>query len=669
MPSSSPTTYADHAESTRLRLTFLALLILSLFILLLARLWYLQVMAGHEFVELAEGNAVRTVTLDAPRGIITDRNGEPLVVNEYIYVVGVQPTELGEDEDAVVADLASLLGMTAEEVWEEIETSRVSPLRPRPVATDVPEDIVLYLWENGSTRYPGVYAELVPLRAYPQRQTAAHVLGYLGEISEADLEAELFEDYRSGDVIGAAGIERSYEATLRGTDGLRRFEIDPAGEIIRQIDEVQPTPGDDVVLTLDLGVQRATEQALMRGIEVARQTPDERDIDDFLRAHGGAAVVLEVETGEVVAIASYPTFDPVQFVGGVSEAYFADITDPENRFPLLNRAIQSSFPPGSVWKIVTAATALERGYASAGSRLPCPAAWEWNEQVYRNWEEEDAGDLTMAESLKQSCNTVYYELARRIWNDEEAAEFDREILSETASQWGFGEPSGIDLPSERGGVVPGREWKRNFWEQARDSYCAQAATADADTYAEAVYTELCSELGAVWRGGDAVNMSTGQGDVQTTPLQIAHAYATLANEGVRVRPRLGLATVDADGETREVPTEVIDDLDFSDTTVREIVNGLVGVTQPGGTAVSVFGDFGPPIAAKTGTAEFGQNRQPYAWFAGYNLEEVDGRRYAVAVVVEEGGSGGETAAPIARRIFEVLLGTDITPIELGEVTD
>jgi penicillin-binding protein 2 len=666
---------ADQAESTRLRLTFLAILVVSLFVLLFARLWYLQVMAGAEFAGLAEGNAVSTVRLEAPRGQILDRNGEILVENRYAFVVGVQPSELPSDEeaaDAVIADLADLLGDDPDTIQNRIDTSRVSPLRPRPVAVDVPEEIILYIWENQSTRYPGVYAELLPQRVYPHGDLAAHVLGYLTEISAKDLETERFADYRAGDIIGRAGVESTYDATLRGSEGLRRLEVDPRGDVIRQLDEVLPTPGADLKLTLDIEVQRAAEEALRLGIEEARRTPDDRGIAETLEAPAGSVVVMDVDTGEVYAIASYPAYRPEEFVGGVSHAYFDELMDPENNHPLINRAIESSYPPGSVYKIVSATAALEHGYVTPNATLPCPARWNWNETVFRNWRSYDSGNITMAQSLVESCNTVYYELARRMWNDEESRGGRDEVLPEAGRQWGFGGRQGIDLPGETSGVVPGREWKRAFWETAREGYCASAAKAEEGSYAHLLYTELCSEQGARWRGGDAVNMSTGQGDVQTTPLQVANAYAAVANGGTLYRPHVALEFVHRDGTVEAIGDTVIGDIGASDSTLGVLRDGLRGVTTRG-TASSVFADLPATIAGKTGTAEFGKSRQPYAWFAGYNVEPADTgdgeRRYSVVAVVEEGGGGSQTAAPIVRRVFEELLGLQTTEVEAGEPTE
>lgn len=666
----------EQAESTRLRLTFLALLVASLFVLLFARLWYLQVMAGVEYASLAEGNAVQTVRLEAPRGRILDRDGEVLVDNRYAFVVGVQPAELPDDDveaDAVISDLADLLGLEAGQILDRIENSRVSPVRPRPVAVDVPEEIILYIWENQSTRYPGVYAELLPRRVYPQGETAAHVLGYLGEIDQEQLNSGAYEGYRAGDIIGRAGVELTYESVLRGAEGLRRLEVRPNGDVIRQLDEVLPTPGSDLRLTLDLDVQRTAEEALRLGIEEARRTPDEREIAPTLEAPAGAVVVVDAGSGELHALVSFPAYDPAEFVGGVSRSYFAELMDPENNQPLINRAIESSYPPGSVYKIVSASAALERGYVGPTSQLPCPSTWYWNETPFRNWRSFDSGSLTMAQSLIESCNTVYYELARRMWNDEQARGGEDEVLAEEGREWGFGRRLGIDLPGEAAGVVPGREWKRSFWERHRETYCASAANAEPGTRAYDILTELCSEEGAKWRGGDAVNMSTGQGDVQTSPLQIATAYGAVANGGILHRPHVGLEVRQRDGTTELISPEPVGALSIADSTLAVLRSGLRGVTSVG-TASSVFADMPVTIAGKTGTAEFGKSRQPYAWFAGYNVEpadapDADAKHYVVVAFVEEGGGGSQTAAPIVRRVFEEILDLEVTDVRAGEATE
>ncbi|CAN5322820.1 penicillin-binding protein 2 [soil metagenome] len=672
---------ADQAESTGLRLTFLALLVVSLFVLLFARLWYLQIMAGERFQAQATGNAVRTVTLDAPRGKILDRDGETIVRNRYAPVVSVMPDEMGDRQAEIYADLADLLAMTPEQIADRAESRQSGPFRPRPIAVDVPPDVISYIHENSSNRYPGVYAETLPLRDYPNGTAATHLLGYLGEISEDELADERYSGYQPGTLIGRTGIEHTYQSALRGTDGERRLEVDAVGNVLRDLGDRAPVAGSDVRLSIDLDAQRLAEEALVEGIETAR------GVDDVggegpgrggkFEAPAGAVVVLDPNNGQVVAMASYPTFDPESFVGGISQDELDALLDPDAAFPLINRAIQSSYPPGSVFKVVPAATALEEGYMSPGDTLPCPGEWEWNESVYRNWDRSDNGHMDLAQSLVDSCDTVFYELARNMWFDEqrelpaigedaspEQLDGLHERMSDMAEAFGMGQRTGIDLTSERGGVVPGRQWKRQFWEDTQSFTCDQADTEPAG-YLRDVLTDLC-HAGYKWRGGDSVNMSIGQGDVQTTPLQIANAFAAIANRGTLYEPHVAAEVVDPDGAVEPVEPEVIRQLPVSRANLDYIHAALTGVTAPGGTAGSVFGDFPVQIAGKTGTAEY-KPKQPIAWFAGYGPAESP--QYVVVAMVEEGGGGSQTAAPITKRIFEGLFDLEETEIQPGAATD
>lgn len=661
------------SESTGLRLTFLTLLVVSLFVLMFARLWFLQVMAGERYAGLAEGNAVRTVNIEAPRGKILDRRGEAIVRNRYANVISVQPAEMGERQDEILADLADLLATDVATIEERIERSRVSPLRPKPVAVDVPGDIRDYIHENSATRYPGVYAETLPLREYPHGSLAAHVVGYLGEIGPAELAQPEFEGYRPGDLIGWAGVERTYESMLRGREGVRRFEVNARNRVLRTLEDQLPTPGADLVLTLDLQAQQLVEEALVRGLQVARTVDDQGEgpgRGGKFKAPAAAAVVLDPRNGDIVALASHPAFEPEAFVGGVSHEYWDYLQDPESAFPLLNRTIQSSYPPGSVFKIVSAAAALEDGYMSTGSMLPCPGRWEFGGNVFRNWKRTDSGRMDLSQALVDSCDTVFYEIARRMWLEEQdeaelTGEVPRERLTEQAQAWGYGRRLGIDLPGERTGVVPGRGWKRAYWERNRDNYCTQARHSEAGSYAHALYAELC-EIGFRWRGGDAVNMSIGQGDLQTTPLQVAVSYAAIANGGIIYRPHIASEIHHRDGRVETIPAEEIGRLPVRKEFLDYIHNGLVGVTREGGTAGSVFGTFPVPVAGKTGTAE-DKPRQPIAWFAAY--APAYDPRYVVVVMVEQGGSGSQTAAPIVRRILEGLLGLEQQEIRAGVPTD
>ena len=679
----------DRSDSTALRLTFLAVLVVGLFVLLFARLWYLQIMAGEQYQVEASGNAVRTVVLDAPRGKITDRNGEPIVRNRYAGVVSVVPGEMGERRDEVYADLAAMLQMSVEEIEQREVRATAGPFRPRPIRVDVPDDVLSYIHEYGASEFPGVYAETMPLREYPHGRAGAHLLGYVSEIWSEELEEERYSGYRSGNVVGRGGIEEVYEDALRGVDGQRRLEVDAVGNVLRQLDEDLPEPGSDVRLSIDLDAQQMVEEALAEGIEVARNTPDTGSGEGRggnYRAVGGSAVVMDPSEGRVLAMASYPDFDPEAFTGGVSAADYDRLTSEEAHYPLLNRSVQSALPPGSIFKVVSAAAALEGGFVSQGDAVDCPAQWQWDgqegQQVYPNWDTgQDYGHISMPEALARSCNTVFFELAKRMYNAEanalntmtderpappEVLDELPEAMQEMSRAWGLGAPTGVDLTSDRSGVVPGRQWRRSFWESTRESTCAQAETAGSGRHRDTL-DDIC-RYGYIWRGGDAVNMAIGQGDLQTTPLQMANVFAALANGGTVYEPRVAHEIVAPEGEATPVEPEVRGELPVSASTLAFIEQGLIEVNHADhGTGSATFADMPVTIAGKTGTAEY-RPRQPIAWYAGYGPAEQP--EYVVSVMVEEGGGGGLTAAPIARRIFEGLFDeVEETAITAGEDTD
>lgn len=645
------TTAQPTDERTRLRLTFVAALLLSVFVVLVARLWYVQIVGGDRYAALAERNRVRSVALEAPRGRVLDRAGRVLVDNRQVHVIGVRVEEMGDRSAGVLRELARLLGVSEQDLDARIAGAPPDPVRPVTVAFDVPERIALFVWEHQSTRFPGVYADLVPRRSYPHGGLAAHVLGYTGLVTEAHLEDPAHADTPPGTQVGLAGVERAHDDVLGGVPGRRELEIDAAGDVVRQSAERLAVPGADLMLTIDLGVQRLAEDALADGIARARtlDDPEERAGGRFV-APAGAVVVLDARSGAVRALASFPTYAPEAFVGGIDADAYAALLAPEAHAPLLNRAVQSAYPPGSVFKIVSASAALRHGFATADSTLPCPGSWRWNGggAPFRNWTPRHQGDMTLAESLRQSCDTVYYELAKRMWEAERRSGAVDELIGREARAFGFGIAAGIDLPGERVGVVPGRQWRRQVWEEQHDSYCEQAERAG-DGDARRLLRELCSPAGAQWRGGDAVNLSIGQGDLLATPLQVAVGMAVVANGGVAPRPHVVAAVDPVDGPLRPVAPGDGRRVDL-DPEVRAVLHdGLVGVTTAGGTAADAFTGAAMPVAGKTGTAEAGSD-QPYAWFAGYGPR--DDPRHVVVAMVEQGGSGSATAAPIARTVFD-----------------
>ena len=663
---------ATNEPSSALRLTFLTVVVVVMFVALFSRLWFLQVLAGDRYVELAETNRVRIVVTEAPRGNLLAAGGEELVKNRPAQTISAERqrllTDAGEprDEEArrTLQRLSTLLQMDVDEIVERLTSRRYSPFRPIPIAFDVAPEIVFAVQEQQEL-FPGVVAETLPVRTYPHGELAAHLVGYLGEISEDDLASEEYADHRAGDLVGRGGLEQVYEHDLRGRYGEKRYEVNAQNTVLDVLSEREPVQGDDLRTSIDLELQQATERILTEGIEASRSEIHQAS-GRTLPSTTGSAIVLDPRDGSVLASASYPTYDPREFVGGLSEAYWREINDRENHQPLINRPIAAQIPPGSVFKVVSGAAILQAG-ATPETIVQCAPAFEVGQQTFRNWNRGvHEGPMNLADALRRSCDTYFYELFFQQWQREQASGgAEAEILPQVARDFGHGRTLGIDLPGETAGVIPGREWKRDFWEANRDTYCAQATEFSEGSYAQRLYSELC-ETGYVWRGGDAVNTSIGQGDVLVTPLQVAAAYMGIANGGTIYAPRVADAVLAPDGEVvREIESEVVSDLGLEGPELASIRRGLDEVVMhPRGTAYGAFQGFplgDIPVAGKTGTAEM-QPRVPFAWFAAY--APADDPEVVVVVNVEQGGGGSQTAAPIARNIFEAYFGlTDVDDVE------
>ncbi len=667
---------ADRGESLRLRLTFLLLLVVGLFVLILARLWFLQIMAGEQFVAQATGNAVRTVDLEAPRGMILDREGETLVRNRWSPMVAVLPDDIGgEDErERIYGELADVLDMEPEVVAQRAESLRWGPFQPRPVATDVDRDVISYIHERSGTDWPGVHTQTRPVREYPRGETAAHLPGSVNEISAEQLEMDRYDGYAPGQMIGARGLERAYEDLLRGTRGQRRLEVDPAGNVVRELGQTDPAPGADLQLTLDLDDQQIAEDALDEGLDLAREAG--------LPATSGAVVVLDPNDGAVRALASAPRFDAGLFSGGISQDDLEAIEDPDNEAPRRNRALEEVYAPGSVFKPVTSLAALREGLITPQTTIDCPPEWELGDRTFPNWTSEPQGQLDLEQALARSCNTFYYELGYTFWRSESnelsaqdggvldilrRGDGPDEALVETGKDLGLTQRTGL-LPAEAAGSVPGREWKLEYWEATRERTCAQAQEAQEVGSPNAdLLRELCEE-GWRWRGGDAVNASIGQGDVSVTPLQMANLYAAIANRGTVWEPYLVASAEMPDGTVQEAEPEALHELDDPEAHFEAIHDGLVAVNEGSrGTARAVFEDFEISVAGKTGTAQAGGDRENTSWYVGYAPAEDP--EHVVAVVIEEGGGGSETAAPLTRRVFEGLFDLELQELELGPETE
>jgi penicillin-binding protein 2 len=640
----------------RARLSVLSVIVAVLFLALSSRLWYLQVLAGDRYGDLAEGNRVRQVVIEAPRGRILDRAGKVLVRNRAAWAVTVKPSELG-DRRAVLGRLAHVLGTTRTRLEARLADYTGSPLRGIPVAEDVPMEQLFYLTEHAE-RFPGVAPEVLALREYPFGTTAAHVLGYVGEISPEELKQKRFRGYRAGDIVGKAGVELTYDKWLRGRNGVQDLEVNAAGEVVRSLGGRPPVPGKDLRLAVDLEVQRTAEQALAEGMRAARALPD-RERGGTYPAPAAAAVVLRPDDGSLLALASLPQYDPRRFVGGISRRDFARYAnDPGN--PLLSRAVQSVYPPGSTWKPFTALAGLRSGIITPSTTYNCPGSFTLGNYTKRDWTPRGHGTVALNDSLRLSCDVYYYNLGAQFGAEERAQEDRGEKVDEkmqaTARGFGFGRQPDLDLPYGAEGTVPTREWRKRFWERNKKEYCAGSS---------AVYRDLCRE-GWRWQGGDNLNIAIGQGDLQVSPLQLALGYAAVANGGTVYRPHVAEAVLDpvSGRAVRTVAPQVEGVARVPGGALAAVAQALATVPT-GGTATSAFAGFPLdhfPVAGKTGTADL-PPKAPFAWFASF--APVNNPQYAVVVMVEEGGHGGESAAPVARAIYQKLFGLPVAPVAAG----
>ncbi|MBI3975679.1 MAG: penicillin-binding protein 2, partial [Armatimonadetes bacterium] len=466
------------------RLVALGVVVALLFGLLVGRLWQLQVIQGPYYLEQSEGNRLRDLRLPAPRGIVYDRKGRPLATNRAAFTVSVLPNEL-RGAERVLPRLAAILQMPEGEIHDRIARARSRPFEPVRLRRDAPKAVVAMVEEN-RLDLPGVIIEVEPARHYLYGPLAAHALGHLGEISPTELAA--WTGYRMGDLVGKGGVERVYDRALRGQDGRLRVEVDARGRPLRVLGREPSRPGRSIVLAIDLDIQRAAEAAL--------------------GDRAGAVVVLDPRTGEVLALASHPAYDPNAFAAGISARQWAHLTG-DRGLPLLNRAVEGTYEPGSVFKIVTAAAALTRGTATRATRIHCPGVFRLGGWVFHDLKAH--GTVDFVTGVAKSCNVFFWTLGHRTGGD---------AMAEVARAMGLGERTGIDLPAEAAGLIPSSAWKQRI-------------------------------LGEPWYPGDNLNMAIGQGWVNVTPLQIARMAAAVGNGGTLVRPHLVREVIDPESRRTE----------------------------------------------------------------------------------------------------------------------
>lgn len=576
------------------RLNVLGWLSVLVVAVLIGRAGYLQIYEGDYYARLAEGNRIRIIPTMAPRGTFFDRNGELLVQNRPGFAVSLMPV-MTKIDPVVISRLSELLKVPVEEINKKIEAhTGFDPIR---IKADVTPDIVTII-EEQKNNYPGVIIEVQPIRDYMNKEEAAHTYGYVSEINDMELEKKKDEGYKSGDIIGKFGLEKIYDKELRGENGGQQVEVDVTGKPVQIIGNKPPTPGDDLYLTIDKNLQTAAEKAVDEQLKL-------------IHANAAAVVCMNPQTGEILAMVSRPAFDPNLFAHGISSKDWNKLNN-NPYHPMDNKAITGEYPPGSTFKIITGTAALTEGVVTP-SELIMDSGHHWIIPK-GNAEGEALGLINFQQAMAHSDNVYFYEMGNRLGIDR---------LEKYARMFGLGKITGIDLPYESDGLVANRRYKEKNFE-------------DGD-----------------WYLSETFDAAIGQGFNLVTPLQAAMVMGEIAADGKRYKPHLVNRIVGPDGKTvREFKPELLGTLDVPAADIQLVQTGLHEVTKYG-TAASIFKGFPIEIAGKTGTAENPHGRD-HGWFVAYGpFANPD---IVVAVIVEQGGFGSQSAVPIGRKILEAWFG-------------
>lgn len=611
------------------------------------RLWFLQVLSGEAYLKEANANRVREIKIQAPRGEILDRSGRVLVDNKTVLSLQVQPSELpkrnskrnselrkvaevagmsySKVKDEMTTQMAAAAGLTPHDYKRELRQGTIGePPVPVTLKQDVDKDVVYYLRER-EDEFPGVSASQMYVRDYPNGTLGAHLFGYVSEIGPDQLKEPAYDGLEQGDRIGATGLEAQYDQILRGRNGAIRVQVDASGEPRgRELSRVEPEAGDNLKLTLDKKVQAAGESAIgSTGLP-------------------SAFVAMKVDDGSILGMGSYPTFDPSVFTPPVSTKVVKALSNDEAD-PLLDRAMQSGYPTGSTFKAISGSAMLESGLITPEHTFADNGSFEYGGREWINAGRAVNGVVNMVSALKVSSDVFFYDLG--ITANQQYDKNGTEVIQDWAKQLGLGGLTGIDVPGEGAGLVPTPEWRDKLYQQAADP--------DSCGGKQRLFEDGCYETDRPWSVGDNMNLAVGQGDLQATPLQLATAYAAIANGGEVVRPHFGMEAQDATGaQTQAFEPAPRRDVDLSAETQSTITEGLrEAAMEPGGTSYPTFGDYPIEIAGKTGTAEK-TNQEDQSWYAAY--APADKPKYVVVVTVERGGFGAAAAAPAACQIFNAL---------------
>jgi penicillin-binding protein 2 len=668
-------------DKSVIRLKIIRVIFLSLMITLVGRLFFLQISTGENFVKASQRNAFREIYTPPVRGLILDQVGRPVVSNKSTLVVSVNTRILENTEDkgaSVITRLSQSLRISETDIKDRLtpcgtKGAKKPPIcwsgslfQPIPIAKDVSRLVALEIMEQ-RTLFPGVSAELIAVRDIPRPfdVNMAHIIGYVGPVTDVEIEKQKQEGISADDIglqnndsIGRSGVERFYDSYLRGKPGIKVMAVDKAANIKGVVSETDPESGKYVVLNVDAKLQSLVEEQLSAAIDRARSK-------NYV-GESGAAVVVDVKNGNILAMATYPSYDPRIWLGGITNEQFELLSNPKNGIPLISRATQGLFAPASIYKVITTAAAAENGF-DLNAIYQCPPQMEIGTRVFRNYESIGFGPITLQRAMEVSCDTVFYDIANTLWlRDGGLNPIDKPVdaVENMSFAFGLGSKTGIDLPEEVRGRVGGRIFKRNFWDKNHEVWCERAENGYPEVeevdperarMLQKFAKENCTE-GMRFRAGDAVNISIGQGDTVVTPLQMAMAYAAIANGGTVYEPRVVKAIMNADGSVAEkIEPKVKNKLPISNETLKYIQKSLE-TTTISGTGAPPFVGFPLsriPVATKTGTGEV-LGKQSTSWFASY--APADNPQYAVVLMVAQGGTGSGTSAPSVRRIYEELFG-------------
>jgi penicillin-binding protein 2 len=659
-------------QRARLSLLVTQIFIAGLMLALFGRLFYLQIAAGPTYRDAALSIQSRDVVTPANRGFIVDSSGVPLALNKVGLAVTVDRTKidkLSDKGESVIQDLVKLLGLDFADVWQRTRLCGELPkgqkagcwtgsrFQPIPITKEADPQIALKIVEL-SDRYPGISATPVAIRNYPETlgTNAGHVLGYVGPLTEEDLSGASGRSYFRSESIGKAGLEIKYDEYLRGIPGIKTLIVDRKEAVTTTSKNTKPTAGNHLVTSLDVRIQSAAELALNDAVKRARASG--------YRADGGAAVVMDVRNGQVLALASNPTFDPNAFERGLTVKQASNLFSEKAGVPALNRALQGLYAPGSTFKAVSLIAAKDAGY-SLKANYACPSEFQVGNRAFQNFESKSQGTLSMKRAIAVSCDTIWYKIAYDEWVRDgglRPKSNPNDYFFNAAKKFQMGQKTGIDLPSESSGRLANREWRKNWYAQNKDYYCNykdRAPKASQTAFLLQLARENCLD-GDKIRAGDAVNFAIGQGDTVITPIKLAQMYAAIANGGTIWKPTVAKAIVKTDGTVlKTFAPEKLGNLGEDQATLSFLQDALHEVTISG-TAAGVFAGFPIPAAGKTGTAQvFGKNpngsaKSDTSWFAGYAPS--NNPEYVAVMMVSQGGFGAGTSGIGVRKIFETIFG-------------